>query len=81
MLSGYPARVHKQNAAFGHSRIANFKGFQSPENTPKFEGGFGQNLADVRPFCHQTAGLGCGFWMNRSVFLKVERIAEDLRIN
>jgi hypothetical protein len=41
--------------------ILNFKGFQSSENTPKFEGGFGQELEDERLFRHQAAGLGCGF--------------------
>jgi hypothetical protein len=81
MLSGYPAWVCKQDAAFGHSRILNLKGFQSSESTPRFEGGFGQDLANVRPFRHQTASLGCGFWLDRSVFLEVGGITENLRIN
>ena len=81
MLSGYPEWVCKQDGDYGHSGILKFRGFNSPNNMPRFKGGIGQNLAGIRPFRHQVAGLGCGFWVDRSVFLKVGGIAEDIRIN
>ena len=81
MLSGYPEWVCKQDGNYGHSGILKFRGFNSPNNMPRFKGGIGQDLAGIRPFRHQVAGLGCGFWVDRSVFLKVGGIAEDIRIN
>ena len=81
MLSGYPEWVCKQDADYGHSSTIRFKGFSLPKNMPNFKGGTGQNLADIRPFRRQTAGLGCGFWVDRSIFLDVGGISEDIRIN
>ena len=81
MLSGYPEWVCKQDRDYGHSGTLKFKGFDKPKKMPRFSGGIGQDLADTRPFSEQAAGLGCGFWVERSVFLEVGGIAEDMRIN
>ncbi len=81
MLPGYPDWVCKQDGDYGHSGTLKLRGFNSPNNMPTFNGGIGQDLAGLRPFRHQVAGLGCGFWVDRSVFLDVGGIAEDIRIN
>ena len=81
MLSGYPEWVCKQDADYGHSSVLKFKGSDAPNNIPRFEGGLGQDLADVRQFSNQAAGLGCGFWVDRSVYLDLGGLAEDMRIN
>ncbi|MDE0784529.1 MAG: glycosyltransferase [Planktomarina sp.] len=81
MLSGYPEWVCEQDGDYGHSSILKFKGFNSPNDMPRFSGGIGQDLEGIRPFPRQAAGLGCGFWVDRSVFLDVGGIAEDIRVN
>ena len=81
MLSGYPEWVCEQDGDYGHSSILKFKGFDSPNDMPRFKGGIGQDLGGIRPFRRQAAGLGCGFWVDRSVFLDVGGIADDLRVN
>ena len=81
MLSGYPEWVCKQDRDYGHSSILKFKGFDRPNKIPQFDGGIGQDLVVAHPFANQAVGLGCGFWVKRSVFLDVGGIAEDIRIN
>lgn len=46
-----------------------------------YPGGPGKPVVDVRPFRHQIAGLGCGFWIDRAAFLATGGIAEDIRVN
>ena len=81
MLSGYPEWVCDQDGDYGHSSVLKFKGSNSPKDMPSFKGGIGRDLGGIRPFRHQAAGLGCGFWVDRSVFLDVGGIAEDIHIN
>ena len=71
----------EQDGDYGHSSILKFKGSNSPKDLPSFKGGIGRDLGEIRQFRHQAAGLGCGFWVDRSVFLEVGGIAEDIRIN
>lgn len=81
MLSGYPAWVLRQDAGYGFSDILQFSGLQTPDPLPVFGGGAGQEIASLRPFRRQTSGLGCGFWIDRAVFLKVGGLAEDFAVN
>lgn len=81
MLPGYPDWVCGQTADFGSSAILKFSGLDMPESMPEFAGGEGIPLRDIEKFRGKIAGLGCGFWVKRSVFLEVGGIAEDLRVN
>lgn len=80
MLPGYPAWVLHQEADYGFAPTLVFSGIESPA-LAAFAGGIGQPVAGIRPFRHQVAGLGCGFWIDRAVFQASGGIAEDIRVN
>jgi glycosyltransferase involved in cell wall biosynthesis len=80
IVPGYATWVLEQRADYGFSPILRFRGLESP-TLGIYAGGEGQPIADVRPFRHQIAGLGCGFWIDRSAFLATGGIAEDIRVN
>lgn len=80
MVPGYPAWVLEQKYDYGFAPILTFRGGNTPSPIV-YSGGQGQPVMDLRPFRHQIAGLGCGFWIDRHAFLAVGGIAEDIRIN
>lgn len=80
MMPGYSTWVLERQAEYGFAPILSFRGLEEP-TIDDFSGGVGQPVADVRPFRHQVAGLGCGFWIDRAVFLATGGIAEDIRVN
>lgn len=69
-----------QSSDYGHSPVTKFKSGNAPNQTP-FEGGKPTGIVEIRSFRKQIAGLGCGFWIDRHVFLEVGGIAENLHIN
>jgi GT2 family glycosyltransferase len=86
MLPGYPAWVLRQRADYGYCGILGFSGLATPDPLPSFGGGAGQQgagqqIAALRPFRRQIAGLGCGFWIDRTAFVATGGIAEDMRVN
>jgi len=81
MLPNYASWVQDQDADYGHSSPLKFDGLAIPDNIPVFPGGQAVNLNELGKFRKKIAGLGCGFWVNRSVFLDVGGIAEDIRVN
>lgn len=80
MIPGYPDWVLQQKADYGFAPILSFRGMAAPDMSA-FPGGQGSPVADVRPFRHQMAGLGCGFWIERKVFLATGGICEDIPVN
>ncbi len=80
LIPGYPTWVLDQQADYGFAPILTFRGMAAP-TLGVFPGGLGQPVADVRPFRHQIAGLGCGFWIDRPAFLATGGIAEDILVN
>lgn len=80
LLPGYAEWVLDQKADYGFSAIATFRGLDTPA-VPAFAPAQATPVAEVRPFRRQVAGLGCGFWIDRGVFLKLGGIAEDIRVN
>jgi hypothetical protein len=80
MVPGYPTWVLTQKSDYGFGPIQTFSGMDAP-SPGDYPGGTGKIVVDVRPFRHQIAGLGCGFWIDRTTFLDVGGIAEDIRVN
>ena len=80
MVPGYPSWVLEQQYDYGFAPTLTFKGVAAP-SVGDYPGGAGKPVVDVRPFRHQIAGLGCGFWIDRSAFLATGGIAEDIPVN
>lgn len=80
MLPGYPDWVLQQRADYGFSAVRIFSGMTAPPLSPFSAAGI-DPVALIRPFRHQVAGLGCGFWIDREAFQRVGGIAEDIRVN
>lgn len=80
MISGYPAWVLEQQSDYGFAPTLSFRGMAVPA-IGAYPGGPGKTIVDVRPFRHQIAGLGCGYWIDRAAFLATGGIAEDIRVN
>lgn len=80
MVPRYPSWVLEQKYDYGFAPTLTFEGVAVP-SVGDYPGGVGKPVVDVRPFRHQLAGLGCGFWIDRSAFLATGGIAEDIRVN
>lgn len=80
MIPGYPTWVLEQQSDYGFAPILSFRGTAVPV-IGMYPGGQGKPIVDVRPFRHQVAGLGCGFWIDREAFLATGGIAEDIAVN
>jgi hypothetical protein len=80
MIPGYPTWVLEQQSDYGFAPTISFRGLAVPA-IGVYPGGTGKPVVDVRPFRHQVAGLGCGFWIDRATFLATGGIAEDIRVN
>jgi GT2 family glycosyltransferase len=80
MIPGYPTWILEQQSDYGFSPTLRFRGMAAPA-IGVYPGGPGKPVADLRPFRHQIAGLGCGFWIDRAAFLATGGIAEDIRVN
>jgi glycosyltransferase involved in cell wall biosynthesis len=80
LCPGYAAWVIEQLGDYGFSEISRFSGMQYP-NRAAFQPAAVQLVSEMRPFRRRLAGLGCGFWIDRSTFLSLGGISEELRVN
>lgn len=80
MIPGYPSWVLQQKFDYGFAPTLSFRGTDVPA-IGVYSGGGGNPIVDVRPFRHQIAGLGCGFWIDKEVFQAAGEIAEDIKVN
>lgn len=77
---GYATWVLEQSGDYGFSAIHGFSGTERPD-LPPFPGKAPIPVAELRPFRRRLGGFGCGFWIDRKVFLSLGGIAEDIRVN
>lgn len=68
------------SVAYGFSAIHRFSGMINDGCLGKFSSPTGQCIADL-PITKRLAGLGCGFWIRRSVYLELDGLDERLSVN
>lgn len=86
MLPGYPAQVLRlrhsaPEALYGFSSIVPFRGDRDPDTLIEHQAGHAMLVASLEPFRKRLAGLGCGFWIDRNLFVTLGGIAEDILVN
>jgi len=77
---GYASWASDQPGDYGFSAILPFSGDHPPQLTA-FPAVAPLPVSTLTPFRRRLGGLGCGFWIDRGVFLKLGGIAEDIRVN
>ena len=80
LLSGYAAWVSGLGAEYGFSEVIRFSTEDLPP-LPMFMAGGIVTLDGEQRFRRKLSGLGCGFWIDRSLFEAVGGIDEALRVN
>jgi glycosyltransferase involved in cell wall biosynthesis len=66
--------------SYGFSAIHRFSGMINDSCLVEFRSPTGQCISDL-PITKRLAGLGCGFWVRRSVYLELDGLDERLSVN
>ena len=85
LVPGYADWAMKFTAAnptfqFGFSCIHRFTDGQAPDLTQIYRSARGTRIRDL-PFRRQITGLGCGFWIKRTLFQSLGGLSESIAVN
>lgn len=80
LLPGYATWISGLDGRYGFSAVSRFTGESLPRFSPFEPKGTVAPDKEVR-FRRRLAGLGCGFWIDRDLFIQIGGVDEGLRVN